>query len=65
MSDEKKDFVVQKYIKASFGEEENYQISSITSTSRAKLTIDLHQYLLGDHQVPPTCPKIAKESKKL
>ena len=30
----------------------------------AKTTNNYHQYLLGDHQVPPTCPNVAEESKK-
>ena len=34
------------------------------STSTAKITNNYHQYLLEDHQVPPTCPNVAEESKK-
>ena len=32
--------------------------------SPAKITNNHHQYLLSDHQVPPTYPNIAEESKK-
>ena len=56
------DSVAWKYIKALFGDKNQYK--SIKSTSPAKITNKHHQYLLGDHQVPPTCPNVVEESKK-
>ena len=32
--------------------------------SPAKITNNHHQYLLSDHQVTPTYPNLAEESKK-